>query len=49
MRILNYTGFKTVTEYFMNTTFLDRAFFNTAVPEYEREKLKQQSKVMGLG
>lgn len=41
MNILKFTGFKTVTEYYEETTYLDRAFFRRAIPEYEKREAKK--------
>lgn len=42
--MLRYTGFKTPTEYFRETTFLDREFLADAVKEYEREEEERWAK-----
>jgi hypothetical protein len=44
IRVLRYTGFQTPTEYFRETTFLDREFFARAVKEYEREEEERWAK-----
>ena len=38
IHIFKYTGFKTPTEYFEETSELDRIFLTEAVKQYEKEK-----------
>jgi len=43
---LDKTGFRTVREYFKETTYLERVFLAEAVREYEKEEAKKLKQIM---
>lgn len=46
INIFNYTEFSMPTEYFRETTSLQRYFLSEAVAQYEKENQKRSSKIL---
>jgi len=46
MRLLRYTGFKTPSSFYMETTVFDRVFFREAVKSYEDDRAERDQKLM---
>jgi len=46
MRILDYTGFKTPSQYFEQTTSYERHFIQEAVKQYEEEKMEKNQNLL---
>lgn len=43
IRIIKHTSYSTPTEYFQNTTSLEREFLVEAVKQYEQENMERES------
>jgi len=46
IRILNYTGFKTPTEYIQETSRMEKVFFNEAVKQFEEQENERNEKIL---